>query len=135
MGRYNIFQNIFFLPTKRWKNQRKKLHTNGSWELLFFPAALSTQNSPELDFRFINSFIQPYLLESLHLVYFCSTLVCSCCSVLISNRLVWWLASLIFWVWHLKILIKIVGPWNFLFWDQIKHMIGFLWLWSFKLYI
>ena len=30
----------------------------------FFSAALHAQNSPELHFRFINSFIQPSLLES-----------------------------------------------------------------------
>ena len=37
------------------------------WQLggFFFSAALTTQNSPELHFRLINSFIQPSLLESL----------------------------------------------------------------------
>ena len=33
------------------------LHTYGSWEV-FFSAAPTAQNSPELPFRFINSFIQ-----------------------------------------------------------------------------
>ena len=31
----------------------------------FFSAALTAQNSPELNFHFINSFIQPSLVESL----------------------------------------------------------------------
>ncbi len=53
-----------FLPTKSWKNHPKKLHTYGSWEV-FFSAAPTAQNSPELHFRFINSFIQPSLVGSL----------------------------------------------------------------------
>ena len=55
---------MFFLPTKSWKNHPKKLHTYGSWEF-FFSAAPTAQNSPELHFRFINSFIQSSLLRSL----------------------------------------------------------------------
>ena len=43
------------MPTKSLKNHQKKLLTYGSWEV-FFPTA---QNSPELHFRFINSFIHP----------------------------------------------------------------------------
>ena len=54
----------FFLPTKSWKNHLKKLHTYGSWDV-FFSAAPTAQNSPELHFRFINSFIQASLLRSL----------------------------------------------------------------------
>ena len=42
----------------------KKLHTCGSWEL-FFSAAPTAQNIPELHFRFINSFIQPSRVGSL----------------------------------------------------------------------
>ena len=42
----------------------KKLHTYGSWEI-FSSAALTAQNSPELYFCFINSFIQSSLLRSL----------------------------------------------------------------------
>ena len=52
------------MPTKSWKNHLKKLHTYGSWEV-FFSAAPAAQNSPELHFRFINSFIQSSLLRSL----------------------------------------------------------------------
>ena len=40
------------------------MHTYGSWEF-FFSAAPTAQNSPELHFRFINSFIQPSLVGSL----------------------------------------------------------------------
>ena len=40
------------------------MHTYGSWEF-FFSAAPTAQNSPELHFRFINSFIQSSLLRSL----------------------------------------------------------------------
>jgi hypothetical protein len=46
------------------KKHLKKLHTYGSWEVFFF-AAPTAQNSPELHFRFINSFIQLSLLRSL----------------------------------------------------------------------
>ena len=49
---------FFFLTTKSWKNHPKKLHTYGSWEV-FFSAAPTAKNSPELHFRFINYFIQP----------------------------------------------------------------------------
>ena len=42
----------------------KKLHTYGSWEI-FFSAALTADNSPELHFCFINSFIQPSQVGSL----------------------------------------------------------------------
>ena len=38
------------------------------WQLgVFFSAVLTAQNCPELHFRFINSFIQSSLLESLRL--------------------------------------------------------------------
>ena len=53
-----------FLTLKTLKNHPKKLHTYGSWEV-FFSAAPTAQNSPELHFRFINSFIQPTRVESL----------------------------------------------------------------------
>ena len=46
------------------KNHPKKLHTSGSWEF-FFSAEPTAQNSPELHFRFINSFIQPSCVGSL----------------------------------------------------------------------
>jgi hypothetical protein len=42
----------FFLPTKIWKNHPKKLHTHGSWDD-FFSAALTAQNSPELQFFYL----------------------------------------------------------------------------------
>ena len=46
------------MTLKTLKNHPKKLHTYGSsWEF-FFSAAPTAQNSPELHFRFINSFIQ-----------------------------------------------------------------------------
>ena len=41
------------------------MHTYGSWEF-FLSAAPTAQNSPELHFRFINSFIQPSLVGSLN---------------------------------------------------------------------
>ena len=52
------------MPTKNWKNHLKKLHSYGSWEFLF-SAAPTAQNSPELHFRFMNSFKQPSRVESL----------------------------------------------------------------------
>ena len=55
---------IFFWPQKVEKNHPKKLHTYGIWEF-FFSAAPTAQNSQELHFRFINSFIQPSRVESL----------------------------------------------------------------------
>ena len=55
---------MFFWPPKDEKNTSKKLHTYGSREFLF-SAAPTAQNSPELHFRFINSFIQSSLLRSL----------------------------------------------------------------------
>ena len=61
------------MPTKSWKNHPKQLHTYGSWEF-FFSAASTAQNSPELHFRFINSFIQPSLVESLALRAYCPNL-------------------------------------------------------------
>ena len=39
------------------------MHTYGSWEV-FFSAASTAQNSPELHFRFINTPIQSSVLES-----------------------------------------------------------------------
>jgi hypothetical protein len=52
---FKIFLN-YFLTLKTLKNHPKKLHTYGSWEF-FFSAATPAQNSPELQFRFINSSI------------------------------------------------------------------------------
>ena len=65
-----IFLNIF-LTLKTLKHHPKKLHTYGSWEV-FFSAAPTAKNSPELHFRFINYFIQSSLLRSLnpYLFYF-----------------------------------------------------------------
>ena len=54
----------FFLPIKRSSKHLKKLLTYGRWAF-FFSAAPTAQNSPELHFRFINSFIQPSLVGSL----------------------------------------------------------------------
>ena len=51
------------LPTKSCKNQPKKLHTYGSWEV-FFSAAPSAQTIPKLHFRFIDSPIQSSVLKS-----------------------------------------------------------------------
>ena len=56
------FKRRFFLPIKSWINLPKKLHTYGSWEV-FFSAAPTAKNSPELHFRY--SFIQLSLLRSL----------------------------------------------------------------------
>ena len=53
------------LTLKTLKNHPKKLHTYGSWEF-FFCAAPIAQNSRELQLRFINSFIQSFLLRSLY---------------------------------------------------------------------
>ena len=55
---------MFFCPQKVKKKHLKKLHTYDNWEV-FFSAAPTAQNSPELHFRFINSFIQLSLLRSL----------------------------------------------------------------------
>ena len=69
MDAKNFLKNLkdVFLPTKSWKNHLKKLHTYGCWEV-FFSAASTAQNSPELHFRFINSFIQSSLLRSLAII-------------------------------------------------------------------
>ena len=55
---------MFFCPQKVKKTTPKSciLMAVGRG---FFSAAPTAQNSPELHFRFINSFIQPYLVESL----------------------------------------------------------------------
>ena len=50
------FKN-YFLTLKTLKNHPEKLHTYGSWEF-FFSAAPTALNSPELHFRFINSWLQ-----------------------------------------------------------------------------
>ena len=50
-----------FFPTKSSPRIAANL-----WQLeVFFSAAPTAQNSPELHFRFINSFIQPYPVGSL----------------------------------------------------------------------
>ena len=55
---------MFFCPQKVEKTKSKSciLMAVGSF---FFSAAPTAQNSPELHFRFINSFIQPSLVGSL----------------------------------------------------------------------
>jgi hypothetical protein len=52
---------MFFCPQKVEKPPQKVAYL---WQF-FFSAALIAQNSPELHFRFINSFIQPSLVGSL----------------------------------------------------------------------
>ena len=42
----------YFLTLKTLKNHSKNLHTYGSWEF-FFSAALTAQNSPELQFFYL----------------------------------------------------------------------------------
>ena len=54
-----------FFAHKKLKKHPKKLHTYGSWEVFFFSAAPSAQNSPELRFHFIIFSIQSSLLGSL----------------------------------------------------------------------
>ena len=61
-------KNIFFFALENIK-KKKKLHIYGSWEF-FFSAAPIAQNSPELHFRFINSFIQPSLVGFLGTIQF-----------------------------------------------------------------
>ena len=55
---------LFFDLENIKKKHPKKLDTYDSWEF-FFSAALTAQNSPELHFCFINSFIRPSRVESL----------------------------------------------------------------------
>ena len=55
----------YFLTLKTLKIHPKKLHTYGSWEV-FFSAAPTAQNSPELHIRFIDSPIQSSVLKSVH---------------------------------------------------------------------
>ena len=60
-----IFKS-FFAPKKLKKPPQKVAYL---WQLgVFFSAAPTAQNSPELHFRFINSFIQSSLLRSLVLI-------------------------------------------------------------------
>ena len=58
------FQIFFFCPQKVEKPPQKVAYL---WQLgvFFLSAALIAQNSPELHFRFINSFIQSSLQRSL----------------------------------------------------------------------
>ena len=68
--KWNFFHFKIFslhLCTKSLENHPKKLHTYGSCEF-FFSAASTAQNSPELHFRFMNSFIQPSLVGSLVII-------------------------------------------------------------------
>ena len=63
---YLFFKFLNFFAHKKFKKKHpKKLHTHGSWEL-FFSAAPTAQNSPELHFRLIDSLIQPSLAGSLN---------------------------------------------------------------------
>ena len=56
IGRYNIFKEILiFSPSKSWKNIPKSCFQLG----VFFSASQTAQNSQELHFRFMNSYIQP----------------------------------------------------------------------------
>jgi hypothetical protein len=64
LGYLKIKIKLFFALENIKKNHPKKLNTYGSWEF-FFSAAPTAPNSPELHFRFINSFIQPFLVGSL----------------------------------------------------------------------
>ena len=56
-----FFKKYIFLVHKKLKNPPQKVAY--LWQ--FFLAAQTAQNSPELHFRFINSFIQPSRVESL----------------------------------------------------------------------
>ena len=59
----NKILNIFLGHKKFKKTPQKAAYL---WQLgVFFSAAPTAQNSPELHFRFINSFIQPSRVESL----------------------------------------------------------------------
>ena len=60
----------FFFAHQKLKKPLKKLHTYGSWEFFFF-ATPTAQNSPELPFCFMISFIQSSPLRSLALIYPC----------------------------------------------------------------
>ena len=61
---------IFFAHKKLKKPPQKVAYL---WQLrLFFSAAPTAQNSPELHFRFISSFIQPSLVGSLIFCYYFS---------------------------------------------------------------
>ena len=59
-----ILKKKVFFDHQKLKKHPKKLHTYGSWEF-FFLCSPDALNSPELHFRFINSFIQSSLLRSL----------------------------------------------------------------------
>ena len=57
------FFKLYFFARHKLKKISQKV-TYGNW-VVFFSAAPTAQNSSELHFRFINSFIQPSLLGSL----------------------------------------------------------------------
>ena len=59
------FSKLFFALENIKKKHPKKSHTYGSWEVFFLCSPQCRKNSPELQFRFINSFIQPSLVGSL----------------------------------------------------------------------
>ena len=62
-GHYNVFN--FFAHKKLKKPPQKVAYLLSAFGRLFFSAAPTAQTSPELHFRFINSFIQSSLLRSL----------------------------------------------------------------------
>ena len=67
---FEKLKNVFFWPQKLKKKNTSKncvLMVVGSF---FLSAAPTAQNSPELHFYFINSFIQPSRVESLCAVHF-----------------------------------------------------------------
>ena len=64
---YFLKNLIFFAHKKLKKKHLKKLHNYSVWEF-FFSTAPTAQNSPELHFCFINSFIQSSLVGSLRQV-------------------------------------------------------------------
>jgi hypothetical protein len=68
--RKNIFREIqsFFFAHKKLKKPPQKVAY--LWQLggVFFSATPAAENSPELHFRFKNSFIQPSCVESLDVI-------------------------------------------------------------------
>ena len=64
----DLKKNIIFCPSKHKKKKPQKVAY--LWQLeVFFSAAPTAQNSPELHFSFINSFIQPSLVGSLAVAF------------------------------------------------------------------
>ena len=99
------YKNVF-LPTKSWKKHLKKLHTYGSWEF-FFSAAPTAQNSPELIFQFINSFIQSSLSRA-DLIYIEKSMRCI-------KQLALLYGNLIMMVYYVKY--KVSSLPQYIYWD------------------